>query len=298
MRRVLIGVIASTMLLAVGQAKGDSIAFFNEPNHVRDGAENLRISLTKVILATDSARPFGHPLGDTIDNAWFTALQGASILVIPSLEADLLATLGGTRQRVEEFVSNGGGLIVLGSPMFGTLPVGSDSTQFLNGVFNGTGTSSGFNLKPNRFVSTGQTIRNPLIGAPFNDDPATLPNSDATSLLEPNSLPLGALNIYYDVGPAPNYAVATSSVFGAQYGNGKVAFLGYDWHGTFDWTNYDTPPEDSNLLSLRSWNQVLGSAVEYVRPEEVNVVPEPTTLALWQLGAAGVVLAIRRRRRK
>ncbi len=296
MRRVLIGVIASTMLLAVGQARGDSIAFLNEPNQVRDGAENLRISLTKVMLATDSIRQFGHPDGVSIDDAWSAGLQGASILMLPSLEADLLATLGGTRQRVEDFVSNGGGLIVLGSPMFGSGPAGSYSTQFLNGVFNGNGASSGFNLKPNRFVSTGQTIRNPSIGAPFSDDPSTLPNSDGTSLLDVSWLPSGCLNVYYDVNSSGD--PMTFSVFGAEYGSGRIAFLGYDWHGDFDWTKYDKPPEGSNLISLRSWNQVLDSAVEYVRPEEVNVVPEPTTLALWQLGAAGVVLAIRRRRRK
>ncbi|MCL4195616.1 MAG: hypothetical protein KJZ87_28010, partial [Thermoguttaceae bacterium] len=95
MRRVLIGVIASTMLLAVGQARGDNIAFFNEANYVRDGAENLRISLTKVILATDSISLFGHPNGVSIDDAWSTGLQGASILVLPSLENNLLTTLGG-----------------------------------------------------------------------------------------------------------------------------------------------------------------------------------------------------------
>lgn len=282
MRRVLIGVIASTMLLAVGQARGDSIAFYNEANHVRGGVDKLFNSLTNPTAFDDDD-------GTSIYDAWCNALNGADILVLPSLNDigshTIDATLGATRQLVENFVFNGGGLIALGSPMFGSEPYrpvgfsgnGSYSTWFLNQVFNGEGSSDAFDLSPNRFIVGGTTNRNPSIGAPFSDDPSPLPNSDGTSLLNEKRLPSGALSVYHEM--------EETSVFGVEYGSGRIAFLGYDWS--------DKEPAETAI-----WKKVLDSAVEYVRPEEVNVVPEPTTLALWQLGAAGVVLAIRRRRRK
>jgi len=123
---------------------------------------------------------------------------------------------------------------------------GSYSTWFLNKVFDGEGSSNAFNLEPNRFVASApkDMKRKSSIDAPFNDDPSELPISDSTSLLNIDSLPAGALNVYYEVGPPPIESPLTSSVFAAEYGSGRIAFLGFDWF-------------TDNLAERAQWNQVL-----------------------------------------
>lgn len=275
MRRVLIGVIASTMLLAVGQARGDSIAFLNEAIYVStERSEALYGSLDDV--TSDEIDRFASPPDSSLEwDSWNNALDAARILVIPSLIVDLQSKLeGGTIDLVRSFVQNGGGLIAGGSNTIDGL-IGNPTTHFLNTVF-------GFDLDFEENATMHSTALATSI-APFAGGPSALPNYPLTSLVKVDSLPSDALNVYCDFGS--NGSPMRSSVFGAEYGSGRIAFLGFGW-------NTNVPEE------IAGWNQVLGSAVEYVRPEEVNVVPEPMTLALWQLGAAGVVLAIRRRRRK
>ncbi len=129
-------------------------------------------------------------------------------LIIPEQE---VRSLGpdlplATRSATSNFVFNGGKLIVHGT-------AGGASATLLNTIFGFAVqeiSSASFNT---RSAEAGDTA--------FGDDPPTIPDLSATTLLTRQSLPPNARNIYTNN--------AGSVVVLIEYGNGLIIFIGWDW---------------------------------------------------------------------
>ncbi len=252
--------VACVAVLAVtaGQVQAGIIAFYNDGSFVDTSREapNLQNSLTGL----------GHTVNafSGTTNAQFSnALMGADVLVIPELEnGDLFGALDATtRSTISDFVDSGGGVIVAGD--------GSQRYRLLlNGLF-------GYSLNHQTFTSGGSTTLDAVAaaGTPFADDPLTLSNSNATARVTSASLPAGSLNLYHDT--------FSTSVFANDFGSGRTVFLGFDW--------FDLPTPST-------WNSVLDSSVAYATNPSVSAVPEPSSLALFGIGAWVAGLGAARRR--
>ena len=206
----------------------------------------------------DNIRTSLQNLGHTVNeftgitaSAFNVALDSNWILVLPEMErGNLNNDLDNAARAVLSNHVAGGGLIVQANYF-------PSNTSLPNALF-------GYSLS---IASPGATTLDvaAAAGTPFAGGPAGLPASNAVQGVLTSSLPGGALNLYHDG--------STSSVFQTSFGTGTYIHLGFDW--------FEEQP-----IPL-AWETILGSAIDSHMMDQV--VPEPSTLVLWSLGAVTFV---------
>ncbi len=198
------------------------VAVFDDPRFVDTladppGAESDNVQA--------SLRQLGFPV-TTFTNI-LAALSSNSVVVFPEFEIDnLTPTLDlNTRQALREFVAGGGLMIVQG---------GAYNVEFMSSIF----------ALPVTIIddgSTGAFVKTAnASGTAFEDDSETLPTNDSTTRLALASLP--PQTGIYTTGDAAAVALIP-------YGNGRIAYLGWDW--------WDAAPIGGND---GGWLEVLASA--------------------------------------
>jgi len=167
---------------------------------------------------------------DISESGWNSVVYEISYgyVVIPEIEkADILPDMSaGAKSAVNNFVSNGGRLLMFA-------PDNGDVIPFLNDIFSFSIISGGEGgvSEPISLTVAGSAL--------FPSESPTIPNSNNTSYLETSTLPAESVTIYE--GSGANESVVTM----IPYGSGKIYVLGWDW--------YDASPlggEDGGWLSL------------------------------------------------
>ena len=167
---------------------------------------------------------------DISESGWNSVVYEISYgyVVIPEIEkADILPDMSaGAKSAVNNFVSNGGRLLMFA-------PDNGDVIPFLNDIFSFSIISVGEGgiSEPISLTVAGSAL--------FPSESSTIPSLSDTSGLDASTLPAESVTIYE--GSGPNQSVVTM----IPYGSGKIYVLGWDW--------YDASPlggEDGGWLSL------------------------------------------------
>ena len=167
---------------------------------------------------------------DISESGWNSVVYEISYgyVVIPEIEkADILPDMSaGAKSAVNNFVSNGGRLLMFA-------PDNGDVIPFLNDIFSFSIISGGEGgiSEPISLTVAGSAL--------VPRESTTSPSLSDTSNLETSTLPAESVTIYE--GSGPNQSVVTM----IPYGSGKIYVLGWDW--------YDASPlggEDGGWLSL------------------------------------------------
>lgn len=165
---------------------------------------------------------------DISESGWNSLIYEISYgyVVIPEIEkADILPDMSaGAKSAVNNFVSNGGKLLMFNSPI-------GDMVDFLNDIFSfSIGGEGGIN-EPINLTVAGSAL--------FPSESPTISYLDATNSLDTSTLPAESVTIYE--GSGANQSV----VIMIPYGSGKIYVLGWDW--------FDASPlggEDGGWLHL------------------------------------------------
>lgn len=194
--------------------------FFSGGSHPLDSARLAAVGHTSTVFS------------DT-DAGWAGVLSGANgsfdaILVGENIYRSLSPA---TKSSIASYVT-GGGRIIVASDHVG-------NTAFLNSVF-GFATTLNYGCVSDESVAG--SLQPAATGTEFAGGPATVANLSCTSALNSASLPAGAESIYSGTG--------TSVAFGAEYGAGRVVWLGYDFYGSA-----------STAMHIDDWYLVLDSSI-------------------------------------
>lgn len=150
------------------------------------------------------------------------AILDKKTILLPELEESTLVFDGDSRQKIENWVSNGGNLVVF-------YPSDDYLTE-LNTIF-------GFSVSGGDSDNSTKTVE--AAGTVFASCSATLPSLSATRGVDMASLPSGAVVVYKTDG------YDSSVVTDIPYENGHIYILSWDW--------YDAAPvgtEDGGWLQL------------------------------------------------
>lgn len=172
--------------------------FFYTGGHDLDGARVAAIGDTYSTFTPDDA-------------GWASVLSGAS----GPFDAILVGENSGsaspaTQASIASYVSNGGRVIVASDH--------NGNVNFMNAVF-GYATSVAYGCGFDDSVAG--SLQPGAAGTTFAGGPPTVGNLSCTSALNLASVPAGAQTIYAGTG--------TSLAFGADYGSGRVVWLGWDY---------------------------------------------------------------------
>lgn len=183
---------------------------------------------------------------------WTTAATNADIIMIPRIEPnDLLPDLSsGARTVIENFVSNGGTLIMFE-------PTSGDVVDIMSEIF-------------------GQAIDWRALDPPFTltDEgacvipglPSTLNDNSYVGNLDsnPSLLLPGSISLYSGVDPASYDEYDPTVAVKMPYGDGKIFVLGWDW--------YDAQPLGSQD---GGWNALLQAILEF----NISTTPNPNVVS-------------------
>ncbi len=165
---------------------------------------------------------------DISESGWLNVVSLAGCVMIPELESgDISPDMSaGAKSAVNNFVSNGGKLLMFA-------PDNGDVIPFLNDIFSFSIISGGEGgiSEPISLTVAGSAL--------FPSESPTIPILSDTSYLETSTLPAESVTIYE--GSGANKSVVTM----IPYGSGKIYVLGWDW--------FDASPlggEDGGWLSL------------------------------------------------
>lgn len=229
-----------------------SVIVSNDLGFVTSAGAVLRVALPATVAVFDDQNyvdTFGGPYSGS--DSVQASLLSLGHQVLPFATSNIVATLGAgrpvlfpalnyrnpardfpvaTRQALQNFVVNGGLLVIHGAYYPGA---------FLNDVF---GLSLAVQFGGGPFPRTPDAA-----GTAFADTPSSIPANSSTYTLLPQSLSLGARHAY---GTSNTTAVASIPI-----GSGRIVWLGYDW---------------SNARPLGSqdggWLEVLGAALQENTP--------------------------------
>ncbi len=251
-----------------------SIAVYFDPAYVNTtstGDGTYLLQQIQTISGNSVATFAGTDVG-----SFNTALTSANLLVIPALDnGDLGGALASDAiTAIQNFVTNGGGLLVVGNPS-------DNDTNFLADVFgygtiaDYTGNTTAFALDATGDVGTDFTVGPATISAANTVDSA----GDKPYAVTSASLPAGSVNIYDDAargggGGGPGGGGASQAVAVAllpeQTGGvtQPVGYLGYNW--------YNGGP---NGTQDGGWNQVLELAIDQLTGTTVPVTITATAPA-------------------
>ena len=169
------------------------------------------------------------------EEAFFLAVGGANVLLIPELElANLGAALSpGAVSAINSFVAGGGCLVIHGQYL-------GNEAAFVNAVF-------GWSVQPQGdYTDEASTNTGAAAGTAFEGGPPSLGGENGLYPWLAASLPAGGSSLYqFESG---GNALTTVGVI--PYGLGRVVFLAFDW--------YNTAPVG---MQDRGWNGILLSAL-------------------------------------
>jgi hypothetical protein len=193
----------------------------------------------------------GHTVSKVtaFDEASLTAaLANADVFAIPELgegrSSWVDALTEGAKVAIQNFVSNGGTLIVMGAHTSG-------DADLLNDLFDFSLSHVDVSNSSTKTEAAGETV--------FSTTASTIPWLNATRGFITSTLPSGSTSIYTS-GTATTVALMT-------YGTGLISYLGADW--------YDTAPngtQDGGWLDvLKAATSKAGSTLTVDRGEEVTL---------------------------
>jgi len=179
------------------------------------------------LMAIMDAADIGYETFIDIGQATFSSFSTDSKILIPELEEnDLNPDLtSGARSAINNFVNNGGTLIVCE-------PDNGDILSVLNDTFEFNLSANGAS-EPISLTEEGSLL--------FPDESSTLPSLSATDSVDSSTLPENSVVVYE--GDGLNQSVVTM----IPYGNGKIYILGWDF--------YDAPPTGGE--NEQGWNHLL-----------------------------------------
>jgi len=222
----------SLIFKSAGPAVADArVAVFANTDFVDDRPDNSASEAPNLVASLGALGVTADRFTGTDAAALSAALAGRDAVVIPELENDAFIPDAAAAAVLRGFVEGGGALIVNGRG-------GNQDEAFLNAVF-------GFSLVDGGSFSGDETITRlaGAAGSAYADDAQPLLARSASASQQLASLPDGATPIY-----AIDDAVM---VWEAPVGDGRVAFLAYDW--------FDAPP---NSAAASGWLQALESALQ------------------------------------
>jgi VCBS repeat-containing protein len=224
------GGLATTQLIGANVVVFDNGAYVDTFGGAGSESDTIQASLASL----------GHTVTafNGIDAASFTAaLIGQQVLVIPELEIGNLVLDAAARTVVQQFVSNGGTIVIGGDQANG-------DEDLVNALF-------GFNVQQGDNYSGPYALTGAAAGTTFAGDAASIPGTydgaSGTYTYTSASLPAGSRDIYTD---GTNSAVSLMP-----YGSGQVVHLSYDW--------YNAAPLGTQN---GGWLTVLNSAISTARP--------------------------------
>lgn len=256
-KKILINSVISTsiVLTSFSSVGAVNIGLFNQPPFTFVQETN------HLIEALDTGNTITEFMG--LDpQTWQEIAQNNQAIVIPSIEGQSLfqALPETTRNVIQDYVSNGGGFLIMGF----ALP----ATELLNGLF-------GYSIEEN-FVGGDVPLNlENAAGTIFETGPSSLPPVGLIDPLRLSTLPNGSISFYdHFSDPDPNFQDATS-VFVSPFGQGLVGFNAF---------NYTTPPEEAG-----GWPEATNLTVEFIASNEPVSTPDSSSLlGLLIIGCLGI----------
>lgn len=199
-------------------------------DYVADPLGDIGYEANNIMEYLDANTIAYETFSDISESGWNSVVYEISYgyVVIPEIEkADILPDMSaGAKSAVNNFVSNGGKLLMFA-------PDNGDVIPFLNDIFSFSIISGGEGgiSEPISLTVAGSAL--------FPSESPTIPILSDTSYLETSTLPAESVTIYE--GSGANESVVTM----IPYGSGKIYVLGWDW--------FDASPqggEDGGWLSL------------------------------------------------
>ncbi|MDH3592901.1 MAG: PEP-CTERM sorting domain-containing protein [Planctomycetota bacterium] len=259
------GLVAAVLAALCSFSYAESVGVFYNSSFNDTGAASGR-EAGEVARSVTALGHTANLFAGTSAGAWASAASFNDVLLMPEPERTTPSERIGLANNVggvlRAWVSGGGRLIVHGDYTGND----QDTARFLNQVF-------GYSLTENRETET--SFKTPAAaGTVFATGQNALPSNNGTTALR--NLP-GSARAAYRRG-------VDNTVVQFNYGSGEIIFLGWDW--------FNARPLPGTQNS--GWLPTLDLAIRGAGG--TAPVPEPGTLALVGLAAAGLIVHRRRRR--